>query len=210
MSVTELRQRWRRLCAEAKLAGSADALFAVLETAYSAPDRHYHTLAHVAACLEAFDAARHLAEHPLAVELALFYHDLVYDTRANDCEQQSASEAHRSLVAAGAGPALASTVSDLVLATRHRDLGLLGDRALVADVDLTILGQPAAEFDCYEAAVRREYGWVPDAIFWRRRAELLRGFLARPAIYSTGCFRGRLELVARHNLERSIAARRPP
>lgn len=57
---------------------------------YSEPHRHYHNFHHIADSLAEFDRARHLAREPLAVELAIWFHDTVYDTRAGNNEEQSA------------------------------------------------------------------------------------------------------------------------
>ena len=96
-------------------------------------------------------------------------------------------------------------VRDLVLATRHRsDPPPSADGAVVADVDLTILGEPPDRFDAYQAAIRREYSWVPSFVYRRRRARLLEGFLARERIYATDRFYERYEAAARRNLARAL------
>jgi predicted metal-dependent HD superfamily phosphohydrolase len=72
-------------------------------------------------------------------------------------------------------------------------------------MDLAILGSPPAEFDAYEAAVRREYDWVPEARWKPGRRAVLAQFLARPAIYATLRLRASHEVAARGNLARAIA-----
>jgi predicted metal-dependent HD superfamily phosphohydrolase len=44
-----------------------------------------------------------------------------------------------------------------ILATRHRDTEPTDDAALVVDIDLSILGQPALVYREFEHNVRREY-----------------------------------------------------
>jgi predicted metal-dependent HD superfamily phosphohydrolase len=100
-------------------------------------------------------------------------------------------------------------VQALVMATRHaaRPSGL--DEELLVDVDLAILGADPERFDEYQVEVRAEYAWVPGPLFRHKRREVLAGFLARPAIYSTPGFRARFEAQARANLDRAIAGLRP-
>jgi predicted metal-dependent HD superfamily phosphohydrolase len=72
------------------------------------------------------------------------------------------------------------------------------------DIDLSILGAAPERFDEYEKQIRDEYAWVPGFVFRRKRAEILEGFLARPAIFSTPMFFQQLERAARDNLQRSL------
>jgi predicted metal-dependent HD superfamily phosphohydrolase len=73
-------------------------------------------------------------------------------------------------------------------------------------MDLSILGAPQAEFDAYETAVRREYGWVEETAWRAGRSAVLEKFVARPHIFHTDAFRQRFEAQARKNLEGSLAA----
>ena len=199
-------QLWRAATKNPAPAGSYDRLVAL----YSEPHRHYHNLSHIADCLAEFDRARSLAREPLAVELAIWFHDAVYDTRAADNEERSAQLAQTWLGEARVESALMDAVGRLILATKRHDASLHVDAALLVDVDLSILGQPQDRFWEYEAQIRAEYSWVPLEIFSVKRAEILNGFFARPCIYNTADFFRRLEAQARINLEASIQRLRNP
>lgn len=116
----------------------------------------------------------------------------------------SAVWAETAAVERGVPMASACRVRSLVLVTRH-DVAPAGpDEKLIADVDLSILAAPCERFDEYERQVRREYAFVPDALFKVKRGEVLRGFLGRTHIFNTNHFRGAYESAARDNLKRSL------
>ncbi len=179
-------------------------LFDELVGCYRQPHRHYHTLQHLAECIERLQEAPALAEHPDEVEIALWFHDAVYEPGRKDNERQSASWAQRALQAAAVPAEACARVVALVMATQHSAQPQTPDEALLVDVDLAILGCAPGRFREYEQQVREEYRWVPDALFRSRRQTLLQGFLARPNLYSTRHFRDRYEAQARENLGRSI------
>ena len=80
---------------------------------YSEPHRCYHNLAHIEDCLGEFDRAKQLATDPAAVELAIWFHDAVYDPRAADNEERSAELAKDWLSDLHASDALTDSVGRL-------------------------------------------------------------------------------------------------
>jgi predicted metal-dependent HD superfamily phosphohydrolase len=200
LSETDWQALWQALGGEAP-PGS----FAQLDAAYGAADRHYHGAAHIEACLAHLRRWRHLARDPALVELALWVHDLVYDTRRQDNEAASAERGCQWLEQAGLGEQ-APALREMVLATRHQQPPGDADAALVVDIDLSILASDASLYAGYEAAVRAEYAWVPAALFRAGRAKLLRQLLAQPALYHHAPLAALWEAPARHNLERALAA----
>ncbi len=196
-------ERWAATWA--RVGGAApEGLLAALAARHAEPHRHYHSLEHLRECFAGLDASAHLAERSAEVELALWFHDAIYDPRAHDNEEQSARWAERSLLEGGVGREIAGRVRDLVLATRHDAAPAGADATLLVDIDLSILGAPPARFDAYEVQVRQEYAWVDEGAFREGRARILRAFLGRPAIYGTAWFAERLEVAARENLRRSL------
>lgn len=199
---------WRRLWGELGAREIPLGLFNQLVAAYSQPHRRYHTLQHLRECLDHFDAAASLARRPAEVELALWFHDAVYDPARDDNEALSAGWAARSMEAAGCDAAAASRVRELVLATHGHAETDDPDTALLLDIDLAILGTAPERFAEYERQVRAEYAHVPDEDFRVGRERVLAGFLARPRLYLTEPYRAALEERARANLAASLAALR--
>jgi predicted metal-dependent HD superfamily phosphohydrolase len=195
---------WKRLWRDVGAHGDSGSVLRLLERLYSEPHRHYHTMAHVEHCLWEFDVAREQAQHPVEVEMALWFHDAVFDTRAQDNEQRSAELAAQILQDAGTAPERVERIKRLILATSHDRTIQDPDAGLVEDVDLAVLGQSESEFDRYEEMIRSEYSWVADTAFRAGRANLLQSFLTRESIYSTPFFRERYEEDARANIQRSL------
>ena len=199
----EWHRMWMALGAPSMHGG----LFNQLVRAYGEPQRHYHTLQHLRECLAHWEAASSLARHPEQVELALWFHDAVYDPRRQDNEARSAEWASASMLAAGCAPELAQRVAALVLATAgHEAAAGDADAQLLLDIDLAILGAAPARFAEYERQIRAEYLHVLEPDFRAGRARVLAGFLARPRIYATPPFHDALELRARENLAGALAA----
>jgi predicted metal-dependent HD superfamily phosphohydrolase len=182
----------------------AAAIRADLERRYRSRGRHYHTLDHVAAMARLAQEHQSALVDPSAVQLAIWYHDAVYRARRDDNEADSARLARRDLSGL-IEPSRLEAVEKLILATgSHEPVAGLPDSELFLDLDLAILGTEPAVYDAYAKAIRAEYRWVPGPIYRRKRAEVLKGFLARPAIYTAIVMRQRMESAARANLAREL------
>ena len=190
----------------AKIGASAPHdLFPELESAYAAPDRFYHTANHIEQCLAHFQRHRDLAVQPAEIEIALWFHDAIYDTHRADNEQRSADWAREFLVRERVEQSRVERIHALIIATRHDAAVDDPDQQLLIDIDLGILGQSSATFDAYDAAIRREYAWVPWPRYVEARIAVLTGFLSRSSIYSTPPFVARYEAQARRNIATAIA-----
>ena len=197
-------ERWSRLWEILEAEGSPDPVYRLLSDLYSERHRAYHNMSHLTHCLDELEPARHLAEHPDEVEMALWFHDAIYDPRAKDNELRSAELCRRIAIEARLPEAFGKQVYELVLATQHHDLPDRADARLLVDIDLSILGRPEDEFDDYETNIRKEHHFVPWPEYRSARTAILRGFSNRAAIYSTDFFRQKYESRARANLERSL------
>jgi len=176
-------------------------LYEQLLQAYSEPQRHYHTLQHLAECLQLQSDSAHLAQHPAEIAIALWFHDAVYDVKAHDNEARSADWAVAALQAAGVSVEVQTRVHALIMATEHTAAPLAGDAALLVDIDLAILGATPARFAEYERQIRQEYAWVPEEVFVEKRRAVLQGLMARHQIYRTVFFRKKNDSQAHINLQ---------
>jgi len=199
------RARWHRTWSRLQAAAPPESLFDELIARYSEPHRHYHTVQHLDECFAKFGETEAEAAHAGEIELALWFHDAIYDVRRHDNEAKSAEWARSVATHAGITSVAADRIHALVMATVHDATPTDPDQRILVDVDLSILGAPEARFEEYERQVRDEYAWVPEDVFRSRRREILAQFLARPKIFGTRTFFDRYEVRARQNLARSIA-----
>ena len=205
--ITQLHQCWKIFCKSLGVPYNNEksrTFFVELTQRYSEPHRYYHTLLHINSCLSELGLVRIGLDNPLAVEMALWYHDAVYDTHAKDNEDRSADLAGNAASQLGMRADFCRRVRNLIVATRHDALPIDRDAKYLADIDLSILGANAKIFDQYDSEIRKEYDWVPKPIFREKRTEILQAFLDRPRIYCTDRFRDLYETEARQNLKRAI------
>jgi predicted metal-dependent HD superfamily phosphohydrolase len=172
---------------------------------YAEEHRAYHDAEHIAECLAWFNRLRDLAERPAELEVALFFHDAIYDPLASDNEARSAEELRRLARAAGVPAEAAERIARLIESTETHEV-MSGDAALLSDIDLAILGASPARYARYEREVRREYAAIDEASYRKARAQVLRGFLERVEIYQTPRLAARLEAQARDNLSSALTA----
>ena len=195
-----LRARFAALVARLGGDAAASDAFARLHAAWGAPQRRYHDLRHLAACLFELDCA--VTDSALAdvIELALWYHDAVYEPGARDCEVRSADLLARDAATLAIPPEISGRAADLVRATAHVHAPTAcGDPAtdLIIDIDLSILGRDPIAFMDYEHSVEEEYAAIPMAAYRTARGQFLASLLAAPFIFRTPVFRARCEERAR-------------
>ncbi len=201
---TNVQLRWRKTWQQLGIEAPECAL-AELRVRYSESHRKYHTLQHVSECFALYDSLTAVPNNALAVELAIWFHDAVYDTRATDNEEASAVLATQVLSASGCPKPVVDRVHQLILATRHEsDSDPSMDQMVLLDVDLSILGSAPNRFAEFESQIRAEYEWVPERQFREGRAAILKRFLARPSIYRLPQIKANLEDQARRNLASAI------
>ncbi|MFD3996241.1 hypothetical protein [Streptomyces sp. NPDC058583] len=176
---------------------------------WAEPQRRYHTVDHLRAVLaridELADQGGEGGELEL-VRLAAWFHDAVYRPDRSENEERSAVLAEKALTEAGLTPHEVAEVARLVRLTVTHDPapGDLNGETL-CDADLAILATGPDTYGGYTAAVREEYGFVPDDAFRAGRAAVLRQLLGLPRLFRTPYGAAVWEEKARENLERELA-----
>jgi predicted metal-dependent HD superfamily phosphohydrolase len=188
-----------------------------LVTIYSHPHRHYHNIKHIQQMLDCLDEVREfsclasLRQHPkrsqnLAIlQLATWFHDVVYNPRASDNEEQSIIFISKNLQKLNLSTESLEKVKTIILLTKtHQYFGCDRDIQTFLDADLSILGSTPLEYKAYMTAIRREYNWVSQQEYCLKRKAILEKILTKKRIYQTDYFYQKLEKRARENLEKEI------
>lgn len=173
---------------------------------WAEPQRRYHTIAHLTAVLDHIDTLATHATEPDLVRLAAWFHDAVYLPDRSENEERSARLAERALTEAGLPFDATAEVMRLVrLTITHAPEPTDARGAVLCDADLAILAAPPAAYAAYAAAVREEYGFVPDDAFRVGRAAVLRQLLALPSLFHTPHGVREWETPARANLTAELS-----
>jgi predicted metal-dependent HD superfamily phosphohydrolase len=208
----QLQTGWVSLLARyAVEPAAAYPVFDRLVAAYAEPHRCYHTVEHVNEVLKVAGKLADAATDPAAVQLAVWFHDAVYDPWTSDNEERSATLAGDLLRPLGVPEATLRHVAAMIRATAHTAAGEVdADTAVLLDADLAILGAEERRYARYAADIRREYTWVEESAYRAGRTKILQSFLDRPRIYRTERMHAVAERPARRNLRAEIQQLRVP
>lgn len=186
----------------------------VLLAQYGGRDRHYHAFWHINDALDLLEEVRRdmpawFADpaRDAAIELAIFEHDVVYNTRLDDNEKRSGLLAQAHALELGFDVLTGASAHLYIMATTHKAPAPTRDARIVCDIDLAPLAAPSRTFRLNTRHVRREYAQVPDDAFKAGRKRFFAKMLdraVRPTIYQTEYFQERFEAAARANLERLV------
>ncbi|HEU4742998.1 MAG TPA: hypothetical protein VFS50_15495 [Meiothermus sp.] len=198
----KLAGRWHRLMGSLGIA--EEAAWGVLEDLrrrYNEAHRAYHNQSHLETLFSLLDEYE-IPERP-AVELAVWFHDAVYDPTRTDNEERSALLAQIRLKELGLEGALGERVGELIRATKTHQAAD-ETTAWLLDADLAVLGSEPEVYSAYARAIRLEYAWMPQELYREGRARILMSFLEHPHLYHTEPFRQRFEASARKNLTEEL------
>ncbi len=178
-----------------------------LINAYSAAHRFYHNLSHIKHILGVIATFQGQAKNYQAIQLAAWFHDVVYYPKAKDNEEKSAAYAANVLSKLKVCPATIDAVTQMILNTKyHQAAPDDTDSQILLDADLAILGADEASYRLYAQGIRREYAWLSAAEYRSGRTQVLQNFLKRSRIYYTQPMFAQYETKARHNILLEIEA----
>ncbi|AFY45487.1 hypothetical protein [Nostoc sp. PCC 7107] len=181
------------------------ATFTQLVAAYCTVGRYYHTLQHIHHVLNNIQTLQVYTQNLPTVQLAAWFHDVVYDTHANDNEARSAEYACQLLTNLAIPISQITIIQRLILNTKHHQAAIDDiDSHILLDADLAILAANPVDYQKYAHAIRQEYAWVTEAEYTKGRKQVLEKFLQRQHIYFTPLMFEMAEQSARANLQAEI------
>jgi predicted metal-dependent HD superfamily phosphohydrolase len=201
-----LARQWNELMAFYGVASAkAEAMFADLVAHYEGNGRYYHNLFHIQNVLETIELFRSCANDIRAIQLAAWFHDVIYDVQRNDNETQSAVYAGEILHNVGVPAAVITKVRLMIRATKHnQDCPADIDCRIMLDADLATFASDWEMQEEIEKAIRQEYAFVPEEAYREGRQLVLQSFLKRERIYCTELMYEAREAAARQNISRTI------
>ncbi|CAH0299201.1 HD domain-containing protein [Pseudomonas brassicacearum] len=195
---------WARVWAELGVVCASRETYEKLLRHYGEPHRAYHNLQHLKECLQVRRVVNAACQAPAEIDLALWFHDAIYDPLRSDNELRSAQWLDDVARDSGLGDETRRRLYDLVMVTRHDGAPKSADEAVLVDTDLAILGASFERFEEYDQQIRREYQFVPLPVYRQKRRQVIEGFLERGRIYTTAAYFEAFEQQARANLARAI------
>lgn len=207
MENADLRQKWIQTCRATNISdNSADTTWTELVRRYSESHRRYHTLDHLRAMYQTLSEFEARFAAPESVYLAVFFHDVIYDSSSTTNEVDSAKLTASFLSENNVTPIIIRTVEQLILATAaHSKETTVSDAEWFLDADLAILAAEPEIYNKYVQAIREEYSQFSDAEFRSGRQRFLKSILDAPILYRTTILRERFEVSARINLQNELA-----
>lgn len=183
-----------------------------LSTIYTEPHRHYHNLNHIHHCLRELDECEELLskhEHQQAIELFIWFHDIVYDPKSTLNEAKSAEVFEKWFGGYWQHPLYKGEIFSLahtgILSTiSHWNRDNIDIIDYMLDIDLSILGASSNDYLDYRNNIRKEYSFVDFNQYAIKRIEVLNKILSKNKIYKTDIFNKKYEKKARYNLEKEI------
>ena len=178
-------------------------LFNDLVEKYSEPWRAYHSISHINNSLNYFDDCSDHAINPDAVELAIWFHDCIYELGATDNEEKS-KDWFLARTTDQLSPTLRDEVARLIMDTTHKHIPATDDGRLLADIDMSSFSRPWDQYVRDSQAVRDEHGEPDSAEMDAKLVRFLQSLISNGPMYHSPFYAEHYEHKARENIARHI------
>jgi len=182
------------------LPDDSEAVYQQLINAYNEPHRVYHNLGHIKSCLTIFDQVSELLVNPDAVELAIWFHDVIYTIGDGENERLSA-DLFMTLTDGLFNNEFRDSVYQHIIATCHDCSEVTNaDTKLMVDIDLSSFGLPWADFLIDSKKVRAEMTHLSDIDYNQKQRSFQLSLLGQPCFFNSDYFLEYYEAQAHENL----------
>ncbi|MFT5168590.1 MAG: putative metal-dependent HD superfamily phosphohydrolase [Saprospiraceae bacterium] len=206
-----LKLRWFDLLASFDIdKATAKTLWEEIVQYYAEGRRAYHNLNHLYDLFKKLDKYQAEVNDLKAVELAIWYHDIVYDPMSKDNEERSAILCSKRLKTLGLSTSLKEKIYKLIWSTKTHAIedwkneADKKDNEFLLDLDLSILGSNGDKYEKYTSQIRREYNIVPSFLYFSGRKKVLKHFLEMDRLFKTNSFYEKYEKAARKNIWKEL------
>jgi predicted metal-dependent HD superfamily phosphohydrolase len=198
----------------------------IIRSMYEQEHRYYHNIKHINFCLNKLKEYRKATKSgesncEALLKFAILTHDIIYIPGNDGDEIHSGFVAKALIMQLGtrlfsdmAPQDIANELESLIYITSHVIAPTHQHRqhcneAIIADVDLAILGADPKTFKQYEKNIRKEYGSTRDSYFNKGRFKFLQQISNKSNIFWTEYFKDTYEQQARINIKESMAILQP-
>jgi predicted metal-dependent HD superfamily phosphohydrolase len=169
---------------------------------YKQPSRYYHNLVHIYNFIKIFDEHQMAIQQPLWFEVAIWWHDAIYDAQRKDNEQKSAQWAVDCWGAYLQDEALAYIKLLINSTEKHLPLEDEGDLYYFLDMDLSVLATESTTYLIYTDYIAKEYQlYYPKLLYKIGRKKAMKQFFNRSRLYYTSFFYENYEEQAKNNIK---------
>jgi len=169
---------------------------------YDNPNRFYHTFKHIRSLLFSLDDF-HLTEiEKIKIELAIWFHDLIYNAKSKTNEIDSVDEFISFGLQTGLSINFIEEICDIILVTQHNNTAHNRLQKIMCDIDLKEFA-----YDNYienSNNVKKEFGHLTDDEWKKGRSNFLKTFINKEFIYYTDKYKDALEDTAKINLQKEL------
>ncbi|KYG66983.1 hypothetical protein AZI86_08145 [Bdellovibrio bacteriovorus] len=170
---------------------------------YQESSRHYHNLEHIQNCLWELDQLQEPGIDKVSIELAIWYHDVIYSQLSKTNELKSAKKLKETLGRFKSKVSL-DDAYQMIVASPKNGHELTKTAKYFMDIDFSILGQRELEYMAYKQNVRLEYHLIPTLMYNFKRKAFLKSILKR-GVFLTKEFRDRYEEQAIKNIKSELS-----
>lgn len=187
----------------------------MLTTLYAQPHRHYHNINHINDCLtelENIPAKLITDTEREIVEVAIWYHDAVYNPYSRKNEINSAAlysqRSYRTAFGKAVYDAIIATGFHTITQTADRmiyiDSGMPLTTQVMLDIDLSGFGKPWNICKRHSENIYMEYPNTSTLEFYQGRIKFLETINARESLYYTDYFKEKYHKQSKENIDVEI------